>query len=209
MLISKDLCQEAMRLNDILLANERTNTVSGRSLMALMCFHASRFDSRLSADGGIISLEEQDRTRWDQKLIKLGNQYLNSMSKEEVFNEYFLQAAISGIHCNAQRFEDTNWNSILNFYNLLYRLNPNPMIALNRIVPYEKVFGSEEALSELKKIESTTQINEHYLFFAIKSDLLKGLGKPGGAKECLEKAIEKAKNQNEREYLLKKLEHLV
>ena len=61
------------------------------------------------------------------------------------------------------------------------------MIALNRIVPYEKVFGSEEALSELKKIESTTQINEHYLFFAIKSDLLKGLGKPGGAKECLEK----------------------
>ncbi len=208
MLISRDLCQEAMRLNDILLASEKTHTVSGRSLMALMCFHVSRFESRLSSDGKIISLEKQDRTKWDKKLIKLGNQYLNSMSKEEVFNEYFLQAAISGIHCNAKRFEDTNWKSILNFYNLLYRLNPNPMIALNRVVPYEKVYGSEEALSELKKIESTTQISEHYLFFAIKADLLKASGQLSDAKAYLEKAIEKTKNQNEREYLLNKLKSL-
>ena len=82
------------------------------------------------------------------------------------------------------------------------------MIALNRVVPYEKVYGSEEALSELKKIESTTQISEHYLFFAIKADLLKASGQLSDAKAYLEKAIEKTKNQNEREYLLNKLKSL-
>ncbi len=207
-LISKDLCLEAMRLNDILLQNQLTNTASSRSIMALMCFQVARFESRTKSDGSLIPFPEQDRSMWNKHMIRLGNQYLSSIAKADIYNEYFLQAAISGFHCNADSYENTPWKSILQMYDLLYEISPNPMIALNRVVPIHQVNGPLEAMKVLESLKNERQVNDHYLFYAIKADLETALGKYSDAKVSLHAAVEKTKNQNEKDYLLQKLHNL-
>ncbi|MEP0368514.1 MAG: sigma-70 family RNA polymerase sigma factor [Cyclobacteriaceae bacterium] len=204
-LIRKDLCMDAIRLCQLLEENENTNTAPTRSLLALMCFHSSRFDARQDENGKIIPLEKQDRTKWTNEFIERGNSYLSSVSDAHSQNEYFLQAAISGIHCNARHFNETRWDIILHLYDQLLTINANPIIALNRLVTYEKVYGPEKALVELKKIESEPSLQRNYLLPAIKSELLASLSMYTEAKAQLELAIDLTANPSEKDFLKDKL----
>lgn len=207
-LIREDLCREAVRLNHVLLDSEICNTPSANALMALMCFHISRFSARVDESGEIISLEHQDRTKWDQELISKGRSYLNNASNAQEVNDYIIQAGISSHHCSASSFEETNWGEILRLYDLQYQINPSPVIRLNRIVPMERVHGSMLAYAELEELEETGFFDTYYLFYAIKGGILQNLGEIDESIAALKKAISLTKNEREVTYLEKKLHQL-
>ncbi len=199
-LIRRDLCDEAMRLTQMLLEKPETNNEFSRSLMALMLFQVSRFDARIKADGEPVSLEDQDRSLWKQEEITLGNRYLTTIN-DGMNNEYFIQAAINGIHCAAKNWNETSWTNILILYNHLHNLSPSPIIALNRIYPYSKVHGAEKGLNKLHSLADTIKEDHSQLFFANKAELLRTLGKKKEANEALDIAISKTNNKYEKQFL--------
>ena len=205
-LIRKELCNEAIRLNKILLENDGCNTSFSNALLALMYFHSARFESRVDTNGKLLTLEFQDRSNWDKFYILEGLKYLRLATKGSFLNEYYIQATISGLHCEAMRYENTKWSEILELYNVLLRLNPSPMVKLNRIVALSKAKSPEEALRELSKLKSNKSILDHYLFHAIKGDCLLSIGNIIEAKEAIIKAVELTNNSMEKAHLLKKIE---
>ena len=207
-LVRQDICKEAIRLNRVLMESTLCNTPSVNALMALMHFHASRFDARTDEDGEIISLEHQDRGKWNQELISSGMDYLQKASVDKNVNDYIVQAAISAIHCTAKTFDETNWTGILELYDLQIRINTNPIIRLNRIIPLEKVHGPFLASGEIEELEKTGFFDDYYLFYAIKSDVFERMGEIGHSIEALEQAISLAKNEKEKNHLTKRLNHL-
>lgn len=207
-LIRKELCEDAIRLNQVLLSSEICNTPTANALMALMHFHASRFNARTDDEGNAISLEEQDRSKWDQQMISRGLFYLNQASNDDEVNEYIIQAAISAAHCQAPTFEDTNWREILRLYDLQLQLTPTPIVELNRVVALEKVHGPLLGLKEIERLEATQFFDEYYLFYAIKSEMLQKMGSIPEAKTELEKAIALTKNEKEKVYLKGKLKKI-
>ena len=202
--IKKDLCQEAIRQNHVLLENEICDTPSANALISLMYFHASRFDARIDQRGNIVSLEDQDRKKWDQTFIRTGMGFLTKALEDPKPNEYLIQASISAAHCRASRFEDTDWKNILALYDLQVRISPTPIIELNRVVALKKVHGPLLALKEIERLEDTQYFETYYLFFAIKAEILKDLGDVEDAKAAIAKAIGLAANEKEKEYLAEK-----
>ncbi len=206
-LVKKELCDEAIRLNGILLANEACNTPATNALMSLMYFHASRFEARTDTLGRLITLENQDRKAWNQHYIEQGISYLERATTGAFLNSYYLQAAISGLHCRAARYADTRWTEILQLYDILIRINPTPVARLNRVVVLAKARSVDEALSNLEEIEKKEPfVRENHLYYAIKGDLLSEKGQHSAARKALLQAVALAKNHTEREYLKRKLE---
>ena len=205
--IRLDLCFEAMRLNQLLLEKKETNNELTRSLMSLMHFHASRFDARVDDKGRIIPLKEQDRKKWDQLHITLGNRYLTTI-KYGQNNAYFLQAAISGIHAAAATYEKTHWPHILKLYDQLYQLKPHAIVFLNRLIPLSYVEGPEKALEELIKLKKAEDLQNHYLLHATEAELLSQLGQKKEAKISFEKAIELSENKQEQVFFKEKIADL-
>ena len=207
-LIREDLCEEAIRLNNVLLDSELCNTPSANALISMMLFQVARFDARVDADGHIISLEDQDRSKWDQNLINLGLEYLDKASDTEDVNEYIIQAVINATHCRAPSFEETDWNNILRMYDLHLQVNNNPIIELNRVIPLQKVHGSLLAYKELERLETTAFFEEYYLFYAIKAKILEDIGELELCKESYAKALSLSKNEREQAYLRHKISTL-
>lgn len=204
-LIRKELCEDAIRLNQVLLESEICNTPSANALVSLMYFHTSRFTARTDEEGNVISMEDQDRSKWDQQLIQQGLVYLDRASEEGTINEYLIQAAISATHCRAETFEETDWDYILTLYDLQLQITPSPIVELNRVVALEKVHGSLLAVKEIERLEATQFFDEYYLFYAVKSEMLQKLGSVDESKIALEKAIALTKNEKEKHYLSVKL----
>jgi len=209
-LIRTDLCEDAIRLNHVLLESEICHTPAASGLMALMLFHASRFEARLDADGRAVSLQDQDRSKWDLELIQRGLAYLEETSQDPDYmrNEYLIQAAISAVHCQAPRYEDTDWKSILSLYDLQLQQSPSPIIELNRVIALEKIHGPLLGLKEVERLEATQFFEGYYLFYAIKSEMLQKMGHDEEAKAALETAITLTQNEIEKAYLESKLEGL-
>jgi len=160
-LIREDLCEEAMRLTILLSENPKTNHPHTNALLALMCYHVSRFNTRLDDKGLIILLKDQDRTQWNQFLIEKGNEYLSLASRGEMIHDFHIEAAVSSVHANAKSFEKTDWKLILTLYNSLLDSTNNPMVALNRCLALGEAEGYEKAIEELKKLKSLSE-NSYY-----------------------------------------------
>ncbi|MEM9896699.1 MAG: sigma-70 family RNA polymerase sigma factor, partial [Bacteroidota bacterium] len=207
-ILRKELCAEAIRLTEILVANDLCSTPSTYALLALMLFHSARFDARIDEEGLPISLEDQNRSLWDRRLIDAGLEALTTSMESNEMNEYIMQAAISGEHCIANSFEETNWHRILSYYDQQLKQQNSIVVALNRVIPLEKVKGPLAASQEIEKLEKTAHFDEYYLFYAIKSEVLRSLDETEEAKENLKKAIALATNGKEKEYLKKKLNQL-
>jgi len=204
-LLKIGLCKEAIRLNGILLENATCNISMTNALMALMYFHSSRFNSRVDENGDLVTLENQDRTKWDTELIAKGLDSLERATKGSFMNEFYLQAAISGLHCMTKKYSDTNWKEILELYNLLLRIKPTDIVRLNRVVALFKAKSAEEGLMELKMIESSPHLKDYYLLHAIKAELLTDLKQTTPAVESLKMAISLTSNGAEIAHLKKKL----
>lgn len=149
--IRKDLCYEAMRLLYVLISNPITNKPKVNNLMALFCFHVSRFDARISSEGELILYEEQDKDKWDDELIAKGFEFLKRAGTNDN-SSYSYEARIAYWHCQKETDDNKKWSSILQLYNSLLRNKYSPIAALNRTFVLSKVKGKEVALKEAKKL---------------------------------------------------------
>jgi RNA polymerase sigma factor (sigma-70 family) len=206
--IRRDLCEEAIRLTSMLLEHEACNYPLVHAQMALMYFHVARFEARSSEDGELISLEDQDRSLWDKEVIGIGLQHMAVASQSEVYSEYHLQASMAYYHCIAERFEDTNWASILSLYNIQMAHYPSPIAGLNRVVAVSKVHGAAVAFKDITALETDARLQQNHLLYAVKSELHQQLGEVKAAQECLERAISICSNAQEQQFLQKKLQRL-
>lgn len=174
----RDLCAEAIRLALLLTENERTNLPHVNALLALMCFQVSRFDARLGTGGELILYADQDRSRWDQRLIRQGRHFLTLATANGEAGRYQLEAAVAALH--SQPEESTlKWPTILSLYNRLLRLQYSPVAALNRTYAYGRVYGPAAALAEALKIGLTGNLGYQLLLGELYREL-------GNEKQALE-----------------------
>lgn len=207
-LIKKDLCLESMRLTKILCDSIFSRNPELNALMSLMCFHTSRFDSRVDEDGELLTLKEQDRSTWNIELRETGSYYFQKSFANDVFEtmtEYHILAAMAGLHCQAKDYDSTDWEQLLGLYDLQMASKPSPVVELNRLVVYSRVHGVDTALKELQKLENQAFLENYYLFYAVKGDLLSQLNKTKEACKALSRAIELTENITEKKHLEKKL----
>lgn len=173
--VRRELCAEAIRLGALLARHPLSNTPKTHALLALMCFHASRLDTRLNPDGEIVLLAYQDRERWNRQMIALAYEHFTKSSQGEIISAYHLEAAIASYHAAAPSFAQTNWQAIFYCYNLLLKMQPSPIVALNRAIALGYAEGSSAGIEALLKIEG---LERHYLwhtalgdFYAKKGDM--------------------------------------
>ncbi len=196
LIIKRDICYEALRLALLMQQNAYCQHPNLEALIALMCFHASRFDARLDDKGELVTLEYQDRCKYNQELITIGIRHLeNAGTKDRTPSKYHLEAARSYYHSTAKTFGETDWKNILYLYDLQLKLEPSPMVALHRIVAFTKIHGAEKAFRELEQLEQKNDFANHALFHAIKAELWSDLGNPEQQKAALEKAISLTENE--------------
>jgi RNA polymerase sigma-70 factor (ECF subfamily) len=203
-LIRTDLCAEAIRLARLVRSLMMPKPpAEAAALLALLLLHDSRRDARLNEAGDIVILEEQDRSRWHQQQIAEALPLV-----EEAFRSgpgpYAIQAAIAATHCQAARFEDTDWRQILDLYDLLERVQPSPIVSLNRAVAVAMVQGPEQALKLINEIV-TSDLENYHLLHAARADLLRRLGLFAEAAQNYQRALSLATNDSERRYLERRL----
>jgi RNA polymerase sigma factor (sigma-70 family) len=128
--VRAELCQEAMRLTLLLLQHPPTSTPATYSLAALMCLHAARLPARVDASGNLRSLFDQDRSRWDSRLVAEGERFLDLSATGPELTEYHVEAAIAWVHAIAHHTEDTDWGKIVSLYDTLMTIRPSPVVAL-------------------------------------------------------------------------------
>jgi RNA polymerase sigma factor (sigma-70 family) len=207
-LIRKDLIDEAMLLCRLLIQNEHTQRPEVFALMALMCFHTSRSDSRLTSEGEIILLEKQDRRRWNTNLILEGNDFMNRAASGDELSSYHIEAAIAFEHCTAKNFVETNWNRILELYELLCKIAPSPITEMNKAVAIMQVHGPKAALKSLEEIPDKKKLEAFYLYQSLLGEIHSQLNSKAVAKQHFEKAISLTQSEAERKVLREKMSGL-
>lgn len=200
--LRKELCLEAMRLNYFLIENETTNKPIVNALMALMCFHSSRFEARTNQMGEPILYEEQNKSLWNEELIEKGNFFLIESAKGQEISKYHLEASIAYWH--STKIENSRkWESILQLYNQLLQIEYSPITALNRTYALSKVFGKEKAIQEALKLD----LKENHFYHSLLGNLNTDFDK-NKAINHFEMASKLAKSNNDKmtiETHLKKL----
>ncbi|MFD6351532.1 RNA polymerase sigma factor [Nocardia tengchongensis] len=196
-LIRADLCAEGIRLGRAL-AELMPDEPEVRGLLALMLLSESRRAARTGPDGGLVPLPEQDRRCWDRALIDEGQALVRMCLRRNRPGPYQIQAAINAVHADAPTAEDTDWLQILALYDQLETLAPSPIVALNRAVALAEVHGPAAALGVLDGLD----LRDHYLFHAVRADLLRRLGRTAQAAHAYDAAIDLARNRAERDFLL-------
>lgn len=164
--LRKDFCMEAMRLNYLLIQNAATNNPRVNALMALMCFHASRFDARINDKGEAVLYEDQDEHLWNRELIQRGNYFLNNASTGEQLSKYHLEAGIAYWHTQKTDSKE-KWESIIDLYNNLLMIEYSPVAALNRAFAVSKAYGKDAGIREAAKLE----LNDNQFYHSLLGNL--------------------------------------
>ena len=208
-LIRKDLMNEALMLCKLLSENRHTQIPEVFALMALICFHTSRSDSRVSVNGEMILLPMQDREKWDKELLQKGNEYLSIAAFGNAISKYHVEAAIAYEHCSAATFKDTNWRKILTYYEWLCRISPSPVNELNKVVAVMQVDGPQIALDELEQIKDKKMLSTYYLYYGLLGEIYLRLNDPERAKYNFEFAVRLTASETEKKMLSTKIAALV
>ena len=195
-LVRDDLCAEAVRLGRVLAAL-MPDEPEVLGLLALMLLVDARRASRVSAEGELVRLADQDRTQWDSALVTEGQALVRRCLAIGRPGPYQLQAAINAVHSDAASTETTDWRQIVHLYDQLLALAPTPMAALNRAVALAEVEGPAAALA----IVDGLNLTHTHLFHAIRADLLRRLGRRDEAATAYDEAIERCQNGTERSFL--------
>jgi RNA polymerase sigma factor (sigma-70 family) len=170
-------------------------------LLALMLLTDARRPARTRPDGSLVPLEEQDRSRWDQQAIREGVALITDSLARAPIGPYQLQAAIAAVHDEAATADDTDWRQILGLYDLLERLQPNPMVTLNRAVAVAMVQGPKAALDLLDTLDADERMAEHYRLAAVRAHLLEMAGDRAAALSGYRTAARRTTSIPERRYL--------
>ncbi len=201
-LVRADLCLEAIRLARLIrgLLPQPSTEVNG--LLALMLLHDARRDARLNEAGEIVLLEEQDRTRWNRAQIAEALPLVEEALRGG-FGAFALQAAIAAVHCQAAHAHETDWRQIVQLYELLERLQPSPVVALNRAVAVAMADGAQAGLVLIDALSA--ELNGYHLWHAARADLLRRLGSFAEAAKSYEHALALVTNESERHFLERRL----
>jgi RNA polymerase sigma-70 factor (ECF subfamily) len=202
-IVRADLCAEAIRLGRLvrgLLAPPPFAEATG--LLALMLLHDARRETRLDEAGDLVLLEAQERRRWNQKQIAEALPLVEAALRQGL-GAFTLQAAIAALHCQAPRAEDTDWPQIAGLYDMLERLQPSPIIALNRAAAVAMVNGPHAGLALMDAL--TAELDEYHLLHAARADLLRRAGDFAQAIASYERALALVTNDSERRFLERRL----
>jgi RNA polymerase sigma-70 factor, ECF subfamily len=201
-----DLSAEAIRLARLLVALLPEPEAIG--LLALMLLHESRRAARATPGGDVVLLDAQDRSRWDRALIDEGTKLLGDALASRRIGPYTLQAAIAGVHANAARSEDTDWHEIVALYDLLARVEPSPIVELNRAVAVAMRDGPHAGIALVDAILARGELRDYHLIHAARADLARRAGDVAAARESYERALALTKQQPERRFLARRLAEL-
>jgi len=201
-LIREDLCEEAMRLCFLLTQHSLTALPRTKALLALMCFQASRLDARLDDKSNIILLKHQDRRKWNRSLISKGFELMEESTEPFEVSAYHLEAAIASQHAAARSFEQTNWKSIYHLYEMLYQLQPNPIVAMNKAIASSYAISTQNAVKELQQIKG---LEDHHLYYVSIGEMYFDLKNKPEAKKFFEKALELTSSGYEQQLLINKI----
>jgi RNA polymerase sigma-70 factor, ECF subfamily len=203
-LVRTDLCAEAIRLGRLVRTLIAPPPPEATGLLALMLLHDARREARLDEAGDLILLEEQDRRRWNQRQIAEALPLVEEALRGGP-GPFALQAAIAALHCQAARAEDTDWPQIVRLYDLLERVQPSPIVSLNRAVAIAMVDGPRPALALIDALAATGDLDRYHLLHAARADLLRRLGSPAEAAKSYAQALALATNDSERRFLARRL----
>jgi RNA polymerase sigma-70 factor (ECF subfamily) len=200
-MVRRDLCSEAIRLGRML-ASLMPGEPETLGLTALMMFHDSRHAARVE-HGTLVLLEDQDRSRWDRLEIAAASDLLDRALEAGRAGPYQVQAAIASLHATAPRPDATDWQQIVMLYDSLHRLQPGPVVALNRAVAVAMAAGPSAGLSEMEPLAA--DLDGYHLFHAARADLLRRHGDDDSALRAYQKALVLASNEVEREFLQRRI----
>ncbi len=206
--IRNDLIEEAILLCKLLTENENTQLPEVFALMALMYFHSSRSGARLTAEGEIILLAQQDRSKWNIGLIAEGNLYMNKAAFGDTISSYHIEAAIAFEHCIAEKYETTNWSRILELYDWLCKIQPSEITEINRAVIILKLYGTTAALAALNNLDNRTKAENYYLYHSLLGEIYANQNDATKAKQCFETAIDMTRSEREKRLLNEKITKL-
>lgn len=205
-LIREDLCQEAVRLAQQLAEHPAGNQPKTHALLALMLLNAARIPSRTDAEGNLLRLQEQDRSRWHQPMIARGMFHLAHSAAGNELCEYHLQAGIAACHCAAQNYAATDWGHILEMYDRLVALDDSPVVALNRAVAVAEVHGPQAGIEAVAAIRERQSLDSYYLLHAVLGEFEARLHHLAVAAAHFRTARQLAELKSEQAFLTKRLQ---
>jgi RNA polymerase sigma-70 factor, ECF subfamily len=204
-LVRTDLCAEAIRLARLVRAlMEPRPLAEVTGLLALMLLHDARRNARMDDVGDIVVLEEQDRSRWNREQIDEALPLVEEAFRDES-GPYALQAAIAAEHCRAASAESTDWRRILEFYTLLERVQPSPVVSLNRAVAVAMAESPQSGLPIIEALAAGDHLGSYHLLHATRGDLLRRMGEFAESAKSYQRALELVTNDSERRFLERRL----
>lgn len=203
-LIRAELCREAIRLGRVL-TELMPDDAENLGLLALMLLHDSRREARVDGEGELVPMEEQDRALWNQEQIEQGLNTVERALRLQRAGPYQIQAAIAALHARAKTASTTDWEEIAALYGELLRINPSPVVALNRAVAVALGEGLERGLELIDEIGTSGGLNRYYLLHAARADLLRRLGRGAEARAAYGEALALNSNAVEQRYLRRRL----
>ena len=203
-LVRAELCAEAIRLGRLVRTLMTPTAAEATALVALMLLHDARREARLDEVGELVTLEEQDRSRWDPRQIAEALPLVDEALRGGP-GPFAVQAAISAVHCRATRVQDTDWPRIVRLYDLLERLQPSPVVSLNRAVAVAMASGPAAGLEIVDRLAQDSDLDSYHLLHAARADLLRRLGLMAEAADSYRRALELVTHDSERRFLERRL----
>jgi RNA polymerase sigma-70 factor (ECF subfamily) len=201
-----ELTGEAIRLGRLLIELRPEPEVMG--LVSLMLLHESRHAARTSPTGELILLENQDRSLWNREQIAEGVGLLEKALKSRRFGPYTLQAAIAAVHAEAESVAATDWRQIVALYDQLVRIQPSPVVQLNRAVAIAMRDGPEVGLAQIDAVLEHGELADYYLAHSVRADMCRRLGRTAEARSSYEKALALTQQEPERQFLQGRIRQL-
>lgn len=203
--VREELCAEAIRMAGLLADHPAAEQPRVHALLALMLFNGSRLPARTDGDGGIVRLEEQDRTLWNRSMIRRGMHHLARSTDADSVSAYHLQAGIAACHCLASDDASTDWPRILSLYDHLREIDDSPLIALNRSVAVARVHGPARGIAELEHVLEQSSLDSYYLTHAVLGDLERRRDHVDAAATHFQQALHLTEVASERAFLAQRL----
>ena len=203
--IRVDLCEDAAHLCYLLCSHAHLSTPTTRALMALMLFHAARLDARLDDHGFILLMEDQDRSKWDQGLIRRAQEFLDESAEGTAISVYHLEAGIALHHSTAKSYAETNWPKILFLYDKLTSIHRSPVYLLNRAIVVAEIEGPLAGIRALAEAEGDKALTNYHLFDATLGEFYWRAGDHERARQYFETAREKTRSPHDRAIIDRRL----
>ncbi len=197
-----DLCEEAVRLNYLLLQSSPLQLPNVQALMALLCLQSSRFPSRQDKDGVTVLLEFQDRSLWNNELMNRGFSYLEEASRGDQLSDYHIEASIAAVHASAKIFQETNWKELVKLYEVLFAMKPSPIIAMNKAIAIGYAGNTQLAIQELLAIKG---LEENHFYQTALGNFYHRSGRTTDALTRYQKALSLCRSENDNKLLIAKI----